>query len=71
MYIWEEHLENNKEPIKLTPISIETLNKLNEISKPSDEWIKQAEYRQSNNWWIKYWQKIYLKYLILKRTMKL
>lgn len=34
-------------------------------------WLKDAEYRQKNNWWLKHWQKLHLKYLRLKRLIRL
>ena len=43
--------------------------KLNRISKSNSQWIKDAEYRQRNKWWIKYWQRIQLKYFRVKRVI--
>lgn len=42
------------------------LDKLCENSKPS-EWHKEAAWRERNEWWKYYWDRIYLKYLIIKR----
>ena len=48
----------------------EVLKKLNEISKPNTEWLKDAKRRQRNWWWKKHWNKIHIKYLRLKRRIK-
>lgn len=47
----------------------EVLELLNKISKPDTQWRKEAEWRQSNRWWVKHWQKVHLRYLRLKRKL--
>ena len=43
--------------------------KLNEISEKDEGWIKDAEWRINNWWWRKYFTKIHLKYLRVKRKI--
>jgi len=43
--------------------------KLKENSVGTSDWCKKAEHRIKNEWWIKYKDKIYLRYLILKRKL--
>ena len=33
-------------------------------------WIKKASWRQKNEWWLRYWKRIQVKYYILKRRLK-
>lgn len=57
------------EPQKRNLSKLEKLNKLSE-GKVSN-WAEEADWRIRNEWWKKYWDEIYLKYLIIKRKFKL
>ena len=47
----------------------EKFNKL--VSPKISGWYEKAMWRQRNDWWLKYWQRIELKYYILKRKLGL
>ena len=47
----------------------EKFNKL--VSPKQSNWVKKAEWRRHNDWWLTYWQIIQLKYYRLKRKLGL
>ena len=47
----------------------EKLDILNRIAKEDSKWIKDAQWRERNKWWIRPKQRIHLKYLRVKRWM--
>ena len=49
----------------------EKLDILDKISKPSTNYLKEAEFRQKNQWWIKPWNHIKLKYYRILRKIGL
>lgn len=46
----------------------EKFNKL--VSPKKSNWVKKAKWRRRNDWWLKYWQRIQVKYYINKRKIK-
>ena len=43
---------------------------INTIAKRDSSWLKEARRRKRNWWWKKHFNKVHLKYLILKRKIK-
>ena len=40
------------------------------VSPKTSGWVKKAEWRIRNDWWLKHWQRIELKYYRWKRKIK-
>ena len=47
----------------------EIIKELNKIAKKDTKWIKEAKWRINNWWWRKYFVRIHLKYLRVKRRI--
>lgn len=45
------------------------LEKLNKIAKQDSSWMVDFEKRQKQWWWKKHWNRIFLKYLRVKRKL--
>lgn len=48
----------------------EILEQIRAISKEDTSWKLAAEKRMRQRWWKKYWNRIFLKWLRLKRKLK-
>jgi hypothetical protein len=45
--------------------------KLKEIAVEQSPWLRKARWRQRNEWWLKHWAYIQVKYYRLKRKLGL
>ena len=44
--------------------------KFSSLVSRTSPWLKEAKWRHRNEWWLKYWKRIQVKYYVLKRKWK-
>ena len=69
----KQNLDNVNEALSVVLPKLKkqsVIDKLTEHSIKDTVWLKDSQYRQKNEWWIRYWFRIQTKYYIIRRIIK-